>query len=369
MDSKVLVIEDDVLLRRAYDRILSKQHDVVSVGSCSDALMEISRTRFDAVVSDIDLPGQSGVDLLRQLRAHNEELRFIFITGCPTQETAQDAVNLGAMGYLTKPVAADALVKIVSKATSASVSSKLTLPSRMVGVTDRFESALSKLWMAYQPIVNVTERKIVGYEALLRTTEPSLGAPPDFISAAEHLGQLDRLGQRIRKTVAETIATATNKNAKFYINVHATDLLDPVFGSDACPLVPFADRIVLEITERASLEVIDDAHARIARLRRRGFALAIDDLGAGYAGLTSVTQLVPEVVKLDMSLVRGVDKSRLQQQFVTSISRACNGLGMLVVTEGVETIEERDTLLSLGCNIHQGYLYGRPSRTLIDPTF
>lgn len=369
MDSKVLVIEDDVLLRRAYDRILSKQHSVVSVGSCSDALMELSRTKFDAVVSDIDLPGQSGVDLLRQIRAQDEELHFIFITGCPTTETAQDAVNLGAMGYLTKPVAADALTKIVAKATQASVSARATLPSRLIGLTDRFDGALEKLWMAFQPIVSVTERKVVGYEALLRTSEPSLGAPPDFIAAAQHLGQLDRLGRAIREKVAETIATATDPDAKFYVNVHATDLLDPLFGTDACPLFPFANRIVLEITERASLEVIDDAHGRIARLRKRGFALAIDDLGAGYSGLTSVMQLEPEVVKLDMSLVRGVDKSRLQQQFVASISRACSGLGMLVVTEGVETAEERETLLDLGCNIHQGYLYGRPSRLLAAPSF
>ena len=369
MESKVLVVEDDVLLRRAYDRILSKQHKVVSVGSCSDALMELSRTKFDAIVSDIDLPGQSGVDLLRQIRAQDQELHFIFITGCPTTETAQDAVNLGAMGYLTKPVAADALTKIVAKATSASASAKTTLPGRLVGLLDRFEGAMEAMWVAFQPIVSVPERKVMGYEALLRTSESSLGAPPDFIAAAEHLGQLDRLGRAIRAKVAETIATTADPDVKFFINVHATDLLDPLFGSDVCPLVPHANRIVLEITERASLGVVEDAYARIARLRKRGFALAIDDLGAGYSGLASVTQLEPEVVKLDMSLVRGVDKSRLQQQFVASISRACAGLGMLVVTEGVETAEERETLLALGCTIHQGYLYGRPARGLSTPQF
>jgi EAL domain-containing protein (putative c-di-GMP-specific phosphodiesterase class I) len=82
-----------------------------------------------------------------------------------------------------------------------------------------------------------------------------------------------------------------------------------------------------------------------------------------------VTRLEPEVVKLDMSLVRGIDSNRTQQQFVASISQVCRELGMLVVTEGVETPAERDTLLGLRCDLLQGYLYGRPARTFEAPVF
>jgi EAL domain-containing protein (putative c-di-GMP-specific phosphodiesterase class I) len=119
---------------------------------------------------------------------------------------------------------------------------------------------------------------------------------------------------------------------------------------------------VLEITERASLEDVEDLGDRIVRLRRLGYSLAIDDLGAGYAGLASLTKLEPEVVKLDMSLVRGVDVSHTKQHLVSSMVRVCVDLGMLVVTEGVETTSERDTLVSLGCDVLQGYLFSRPQR-------
>jgi len=99
-------------------------------------------------------------------------------------------------------------------------------------------------------------------------------------------------------------------------------------------------------------------------LRKLGFRLAVDDIGAGYSGLTSFTELVPEVVKIDMSLVRDIDKSALKQRIVATLCRLCREVGCLVVGEGVETADERDCLVRLGCDLLQGYLLGRPERTL-----
>jgi EAL domain-containing protein (putative c-di-GMP-specific phosphodiesterase class I) len=114
---------------------------------------------------------------------------------------------------------------------------------------------------------------------------------------------------------------------------------------------------------------VQDLGERIERLRRLGYSLAIDDLGAGYAGLTSLTKLEPEVVKLDMSLVRGIDASHKKQHLVSSMVRVCVDLGMTVVTEGVETTEERETLISLGCDVLQGYFFGRPQRGFVPVAF
>ena len=102
--------------------------------------------------------------------------------------------------------------------------------------------------------------------------------------------------------------------------------------------------------------------ACVARLKALGFHMAIDDLGAGYAGLTSFTQLEPEVAKLDMSLVRGVDTDSRRQSIVRSMKSLCDELGMTVIAEGVETPAERDTLAELGCDLLQGYLFGKPAR-------
>jgi EAL domain-containing protein (putative c-di-GMP-specific phosphodiesterase class I) len=99
----------------------------------------------------------------------------------------------------------------------------------------------------------------------------------------------------------------------------------------------------------------------VRSLRALGFRIAIDDLGAGYAGLTSFAILEPEVVKLDMSLVRGVNDEPIKRRLVSSMVTLCKELGILVVAEGIETEAERETLASVGCDLLQGFLLGRPA--------
>ncbi len=100
----------------------------------------------------------------------------------------------------------------------------------------------------------------------------------------------------------------------------------------------------------------------MTRLRALGYRIAIDDLGAGYAGLTSFAQLEPEVVKVDMSLVRGIDSSAVKQKLVRSIIALCTELGIQLVAEGIETAAERDMLINLGADLCQGYLFAKPGR-------
>ena len=114
--------------------------------------------------------------------------------------------------------------------------------------------------------------------------------------------------------------------------------------------------------ERASLYGVKNVPECVAKLKALRFQIAIDDLGAGYAGLTSFTPLEPEIAKLDMSLVRGVDADSRRQNIVRSMRRLCDDLKIMVVAEGVETPAERDMLVELGCDLLQGYLFARPER-------
>ncbi|MCA1481546.1 EAL domain-containing protein, partial [Bradyrhizobium sp. NBAIM08] len=122
-------------------------------------------------------------------------------------------------------------------------------------------------------------------------------------------------------------------------------------------------------TERASLHQVKNLATSVVKLKALGFQVAVDDLGAGYAGLSSFTQLEAEVAKLDMSLVRGVDTDVRRQYIVRSMKGLCDDLGMLVIAEGVETPAERDMLVSLGCDLLQGYLFGRPERSFMAPSW
>ena len=152
------------------------------------------------------------------------------------------------------------------------------------------------------------------------------------------------------------------------MNLHPADLEDEELYSDDGALTPFASQVVLEITERAALDRIHELASRVTRLRALGYRIAIDDLGAGYAGLTSFAQLEPEVVKVDMSLVRGIDSSPVKQKLVRSIISLCTELGIQLVAERHRDAGRAGYAVSPSAAIFcQGYLFARPGRGFPEP--
>ncbi|HMC94217.1 MAG TPA: EAL domain-containing protein, partial [Polyangia bacterium] len=114
--------------------------------------------------------------------------------------------------------------------------------------------------------------------------------------------------------------------------------------------------------ERAALDQIRGSRTRVERLRAIGYRIAVDDLGAGYTGLSSFAALEPDVVKADMSLVRGIESSAVKRKVVSAIAALSVDLGIKLVAEGIETPAERDCIVSLGADALQGYLFARPNR-------
>jgi EAL domain-containing protein (putative c-di-GMP-specific phosphodiesterase class I) len=304
----------------------------------------------------------------------------ILITGAPSAEGANAAVEAGALLYMVKPVEFRALLQMVSHALRLHRMAKLKRDALAhlgngthevgdrAGLEVRFADALSSIWIAFQPIVHWRSRSVFGYEALMRCDQPALRNPAALLDAAERLGRVFDLGQVIRRTIAASLDGAP-AGAQIFVNLHPNDLADPALFDGEGPLYPYAERIVLEITERASLGDVKDVPARVTSLRRSGFRIAIDDLGAGYAGLTAFAHLTPEAVKLDMGLVRDVHKEPVKQKLIAAMTALCREMAMLVIAEGVETAEERDVLADLGCELMQGYLFGRPARGFAPVTF
>jgi EAL domain-containing protein (putative c-di-GMP-specific phosphodiesterase class I) len=224
------------------------------------------------------------------------------------------------------------------------------------GLEAAFEAALDALAMAHQPIVRA-DGTVYGFEALLRGRTPALATPSALLDAAERLNQVERLGRQVRALVARNLP-ADDRLA--FVNLHPLDLADPQLADPMAPLSGHARRVVLEVTERASLDRVTGLRGRVARLRELGYRIALDDLGAGYAGLSSLAALNPEVIKLDMSLVRGIDLDPVKRKLVASMVGVGHELGALVLAEGVETTQEHAALDGLGCDLLQGYLFGRP---------
>ena len=239
---------------------------------------------------------------------------------------------------------------------------------QLADMSAAFDRALASLHMVYQPIVCWSQKKVYGHESLVRNDEPCMRRPDRLFDAAQRLQRLPELGRIIRRAVARTLAQ-TAPTFYTFVNLHPLDLLDPELLSADAPLSQFASSVVLEVTERAALSEVPDVLAHIAQLRALGFRIALDDLGAGYAGLASFAQLQPDMVKVDMSLVRNIDQDLTKQTLVRSINALCREFSLLAVMEGVETKAERDALLSLGCDHLQGYLFGKPARRFLDPCF
>ena len=371
-NGRVLIADDDDAVRLAYARYLrAAGFEVDEANSGGQALGRFESTRYDAIVSDIDMPGMSGLELLRAVRGCDLDVPVILVTGNPQVATAVQAVESGAMRYLFKPVDAQVLLQTVGHACRLQRLARLKREAieylgnaeKLLGDRAALEVSLKRgidtLWMAYQPIVSPTQRSIVAYEALVRTREPTLPHPGVLFSVAERLDRVHEVGRAIRASVAQTL-TERPIDTDIFINLHSADLLDESLYAADAPLIPFAKCIVLEITERVALDQASDVPTRIRRLRELGFRIAIDDLGAGYAGLSYFTLLTPDVVKLDMSLIRNVDREPVKQKLVGSLTTLCRELGMRVVAEGVETTAEHDQVVALGADLTQGYLYAKP---------
>lgn len=374
---RVLIVEDEPAILQVFARWIRKCGFEVEEAADGHAATELLQTAtFDVVVSDINMPGMDGIELLRTVRERDLDLPVIIVTAAPAVDTAAQAIEYGALRYLTKPVELSVLKEAIEygvriyrmgqfkREALAHMGIAGMVGGDKAGMESRFARALEELWLAYQPVISWSTRKIYAFEALLRSNEVSLPTAPVILETARRLDRHRDLGRAVRVRLADDMSRLAG-SALVFVNVHPEDLLSDDLYSRAEPLSPFAERVVLEITERMSLEMIPDIRTRAANLRRMGFRFAVDDLGAGYAGLSSVVQLQPEVVKLDMSLVRGIAQEETKQRLVGSIMALCKDMGMLVVAEGVETEEERDTLVSLGCDLLQGYLFAKPTRSPI----
>jgi EAL domain-containing protein (putative c-di-GMP-specific phosphodiesterase class I) len=362
---RVLIIDDEAIILRLADRILTKAGFAVATATSAETATTLIESA-DLVVCDDGLTGMRGSTLLESLRSRGRAVPFILMTGAPTVAGVVGAYEGGVSSYLPKPFCTEDLVNRVRVALEGARAG--TLPSAETRSRERaarcrshraLDDALAGLEIAFQPITYCKTGTLFGYEALMRSREPSLPHPGAVLQAGEDLGRLHEIGRRVRELAAASFEGAP-KGALLFLNLHACDLDDEELFDRGSRLASFADRVVLEITERADFRNVQDGPARLARLRANGFRIAVDDLGAGYAGLTSLVELDPDVVKLDMVLVRDIDTEPRKRRVVQALLRLCAELGRQVIAEGVETEAELTVLRELGCELVQGYLIARP---------
>jgi len=214
----------------------------------------------------------------------------------------------------------------------------------------------------YQPIVDLQTRQIAGYEALGRGTLDELGSDPEaLLKLAAQCGKVIALSQLFRRCSLASSARLV-AGAKLFLNVHAAELDDASLIESMASLAPrLANRpVVMEIAESSVTDVAAMAETKRS-FRHLDLELAYDDFGAGQARLNELIETPPDYLKLDKSLVQGLDISSARREMVSALVKVAKGLRVLTIAEGIETEAVAEACRELGCDLGQGYFFGVPA--------
>jgi diguanylate cyclase (GGDEF)-like protein/PAS domain S-box-containing protein len=240
------------------------------------------------------------------------------------------------------------------------------------GLRTDLEWALTRdeLVIHYQPVVDVPTGVVRGFEALLRWNHPRRGllAPGEFIELAEESGLIVSIGSWVLRRACEQAARwrrTTGRDLTMAVNVSARQLQDPGLVGDIgaalrdATLAPSA--LILEITESATVEDTEGVIARLEELKALGVGLAIDDFGTGYSSLSYLRRFPVDQLKIDRSFVAGVGVNPEDRAIAASVIGLGHALGIHVVAEGVETVDQLEWLSLMDCDLAQGYNWLRPA--------
>lgn len=217
----------------------------------------------------------------------------------------------------------------------------------------------------YQPIVDSFSREIYSYEALVRWVHPLKGllSPDSFIPVAEKTGMINELGRSVLEIACREAATWVVP-AKISVNVSPIQLSSKAFAGIVLSILEetglSANRLELEVTESSLFTDNDTPLNTLNMLRARGVQISIDDFGTGYSSLSRLSKLAFDKIKIDKSFVHSISDQDDALTIIKLITGMAKSLNMKAVAEGVETQEQLESLQALGCDLAQGYLFGKP---------
>jgi EAL domain-containing protein (putative c-di-GMP-specific phosphodiesterase class I) len=364
-EARILLVKDESMVGPGVQRRLDDQRLAVACAeSGAEALEMLSRDRFDVVVSDESVASSQMLSILRQ--SHPEIVRIVLSRQAGLDAALRAINSVEICRFLLKPSPPEEISLTIMEALAVREERRLLDGWKAEradrGVLSRdFDRVIEGMRMGYQPIVRAWLGDIVGYEALLRNEDPEWCDPRRVLTAALALGRMADVGRRIRALVASDIDRAP-PGATIFVNASPSELEDELFLAGHDGLAEHARRVVIEVTERDSLTSTSDLALTAERLRKVGYRIAVDDLGAGSAGLASVVLIMPDLVKFDISLVRSIHSSPTKQKLVRGIADVCRDLRIGTLAEGIETADECDVVSSLGCDLLQGFYFGAAAR-------
>ncbi|MEX5609092.1 EAL domain-containing response regulator [Pseudomonas protegens] len=374
----VLVLEDDPLQRLVTVTALKKVMlgQIQDAANGSEALMLLeSCHNIDIAICDLKMPGMDGLAFLRHA-SRGGKLRSVILCSQIDPILRQATIvmikhlGLSFLGDLGKPFNLERLTTLLTRYRSLRhhLPSPL-LPSEFPSLADVVRGLDNgEFEPYYQPKVALGDTSLLGVEALARWNHPRLGVlpPSHFLHIMEHYNLLDRLFWQVldQGLALRRVMAAKGTALSFSFNLHPSQLASETLTESISSLltqfqVP-STSIIFEISETRLTDAPASQLENLVRLRTMGCGLAMDDFGTGYASLDRLCELPFSQIKLEGAFVRKMRHSPRSSLIISSTVALARSLGISLVIEGVETLEQKERLQELGCTVAQGFLFARP---------
>jgi EAL domain-containing protein (putative c-di-GMP-specific phosphodiesterase class I) len=377
--ARILLLDDDLfmlkLLRRQLAQLSYTQVDAFDSGQKALEQLNSSKTLYDLIFLDINMPGMDGIEFIRRLVECHYSGSVILVSGeagriLESVEKLIEAHQLTALGHLQKPVKPEDLATLISRLKpniGPAIASRETQHSYSV---EQLRAAIDnrELVNYYQPKVALSTSEVVGVESLVRWQHPADGLifPDHFIELAADHGLLTE--------VTRMVLTAAMQQAKAWmrsgsplpvaVNVSMDDLTALDFPDVAAALARSVgidpSLITLEVTEGQVMRKLSTVLDVLSRLSLKRFRLAIDDFGTGHSSLSQLRDLPFDELKVDRGFVHGASTDETRSAICGASLRMAHQLQMQVVGEGIENREDWEFLRLRGCDVGQGYFISRP---------
>lgn len=363
-----------------------------------DALLIEVATRLRATIREVDTVARMGGDEFTFLlpgsgsaMADQVATRILTAFEEPFLVEGRALRVSPSIGFALHPSHGDELGELLRRADSAMYKAKASgrntwvvhRSERTEPCPDRLtlESELARavageeLVVAYQPVVRVGDRRVVGVEALVRWHHPSLGLlmPDDFVPLAEEVGLIEDMDAWVLHRACMDLGRARPRAGRPWhvaVNAAGRSLTHPAFSRRVAEAIADGgirpDQLVLEVTENVTVEEAGDVVGALSELRTQGVRVAIDDFGRGQSALARLDQLPMDQLKVDKAFLHGIASAEDEAPVVSAIIAMAIGLGLEVLAEGVERPEQHGFLVRQRCHLAQGYLFGRPAVRPID---
>lgn len=377
----VLIAEDDPLIRETLATVIDGDDNFVVTAMTADAEAAISAAIIeppDLALLDVRMPGGGGAHAAMKIAEACPDVHIVAISAHDDKETIGEMIEAGARGYITKdgpahqmldtlrrcaagesiftPRSATSLMQQYVKSSQRMEATKKLLREREIRMREACDP--KSINSVFQPIVDLESGEVVIYEALTRFSCGHELNTAEWFEEAVHLGMSAELEiAALARTVAALVEQG-DPNVMVSVNVSPDTLLSPALMATLAPID--LSRVVVEITEHAQILDYEQTKAVFKRLRNDGARLAIDDAGAGFASLRHILDLMPDIIKLDISLVRGIDNDQPRRALAAGLISFAKEIGAEIVAEGIETAEELASLRELGVQLGQGYILAKP---------